>query len=354
MIRRFISAAIVLSAFASSVYAKDFYLPVTGSVGVFRTDARIVNPSGTKDITIVATFEPVSAAASVGTRTASITIPKRQQRVLDDVVGALFPGVSVLGAIRLSSDDDFIATARIYATVTGGTAGQGYTAIDATQAKTKGVLQQLKSTGSGPGTSRSNLGFVNPGATAAAVTLRLYDKNSAKVSEQALTIPGRSSLSPANYFASVAGADFSDAWASYTSDVAIIAYASIIDNGTTDPTFLPAVEDTGSDPVVVVPTTKTFDITARQFEFVASGPGATGSEIRVKVGDRVKLRFISVDVTHGVAIESNLFGGAILARNAPKEFEFTVDRAGTFTFFCTVSSCGSGHGSMEGRLIVTP
>lgn len=354
MVRRFVAALLFSCIAVAPLTAKDVYLPVTGSIGVFRTDARIVNPSGEKDITITATFEPVNGS-NISSRTATVTVPKRQQLVLDDVVGALFPGTSVLGAIRLTSNDDFIATARIYATVTGGTAGQGYTAIDVGQAKQKGVLQQLRATGGSgqAGTSRSNLGFVNPGATPAAVTLRLYDKSSNKVSEQNLTIPARSSLSPANYFAAATG-DFADAWASFSSDVPVIAYASIIDNGTTDPTFLAAVEDTGSDPIVAPPATKNYEVTARQFSFSASGPGASDDEIRVKVGDRVKLRVTSVDVTHGIAIEGNFFGGTILAPDQTREFEFTADRAGTFTFFCTVSSCGSGHSSMQGKLIVEP
>jgi hypothetical protein len=54
--------AVVLIAalfFTTSVSGKDVYLPVAGSVGVFRTDTRLFNPAGTKDIIVTASFLPV-------------------------------------------------------------------------------------------------------------------------------------------------------------------------------------------------------------------------------------------------------------------------------------------------------
>lgn len=353
LMKRFAAVVVVVLVALVPLFAKDVYLPITGAVGSFKTDARLVNPSGTKDITVVATFEPVSGN-NVGTKTATIVIPKRQQRVYDDIVSTLFSGASGLGAIRLSSDDDFIATARIYSTITGGTAGQGYTGIDVSNARAKGIFQQLKSTGvSGQtGTFRSNLGFVNPSATPANIILRLYDRNSVKVNEQTISVAARSSLGPSNYFGSVSG-DFTDAWASFTSDTPVIGYASILDNGTTDPTFLYAAEDTGSD--VAAPSTKTFDIQARRFDFsVTPATGAVG-DIRVKQGDRVKLRVTATDTVHGIGFIGNVFipVPATLAPGQTREFEFTADRTGTFQYFCSVS-CGEGHSTMDGRLIVEP
>ena len=50
-----------------------------------------------------------------GVATKALTIPKRSQVVFDDAVQSLFGGGPALGAIRLTSDDDFVATQRIYA-----------------------------------------------------------------------------------------------------------------------------------------------------------------------------------------------------------------------------------------------
>ncbi|HEY5610387.1 MAG TPA: hypothetical protein VIL97_04210, partial [Thermoanaerobaculia bacterium] len=56
--RPFVLALAIGFVVASATHAKDIYLTIAGSVGVFRTDTRILNPSFDKDITIIATFIP--------------------------------------------------------------------------------------------------------------------------------------------------------------------------------------------------------------------------------------------------------------------------------------------------------
>lgn len=328
-------------AFSVPLSAKDVYLGISGSVGVFRTDARILNPSSQKDIVVAATFIPVQGN-SAGAATVNVTIPKRQMRVLDDIVTTLFAKTG-LGAIKLSSPDDFVATSRIYATVANGTTGQFVQGVDATAALTRGVILQMKSTGtSAVGTFRTNIGFVNIGAGAATIALRLHDKNNAVVSTQSISLPAGGALSPVNYFASATG-DFSDAWASFESNQPLIAYGSVVDNGTTDPTFIAASPDSGSE----LPTNnaKIIEIKARQWDF-------SPATIRVKVGDRVTLRIESSDVTHGFSM-SPYVTNLTLPRGDEKETTFVADQAGTFPFFCT-NFCGEGHTTMAGTMIVEP
>ena len=88
---------------------------------------------------------------------------------------------------------------------------------------------------------------------------------------------------------------------------------------------------------------KEISIIARQWEFEPN-------PIIVSKGDKVKLSIKSIDVTHGFAlpdfgINSRLNLGEITI------VEFTADKTGSFSFFCSVQ-CGSGHGDMRGRLIV--
>ncbi len=86
-----------------------------------------------------------------------------------------------------------------------------------------------------------------------------------------------------------------------------------------------------------------FNITARQWAFEPS-------EIRVKVGDRVRLNIRSVDVTHGIYLPD--FGiSATLEPGKTETLEFTATKPGSFEFACSVY-CGEGHGSMRGRIIV--
>lgn len=85
-------------------------------------------------------------------------------------------------------------------------------------------------------------------------------------------------------------------------------------------------------------------VTAKQFEF-------SPSTITVKKGVPVKLTITSQDVEHGFAIaEFNV--NTKLQPGQAAVVEFTPDKAGEFTFFCSVV-CGAGHGSMKGKLIVT-
>ena len=102
---------------------------------------------------------------------------------------------------------------------------------------------------------------------------------------------------------------------------------------------------TGGAASTTIPTAsvKTFTLTAKKWEFEPS-------TITVNRGDKVVLSIRSVDVTHGFAlpdfkINRNLEPGKTV------NIEFTADKTGTFTFFCSVF-CGEGHPRMNGSLIV--
>lgn len=72
--------------------------------------------------------------------------------------------------------------------------------------------------------------------------------------------------------------------------------------------------------------------------------------IRVKKGERVKLVITCTDRDHGIKLdEFNV--EEKLKKGVPTPVEFTADKAGTFTFKCSVH-CGMGHSHMKGTLIV--
>jgi cytochrome c oxidase subunit II len=109
-----------------------------------------------------------------------------------------------------------------------------------------------------------------------------------------------------------------------------------------------------SDPPRVI------EVTAKKYEF-------SPDEIRVKRGEKVRLKIHSVDENHGMKVSVYPEGnkdksapGLILAN--PQEnggvdkgheqiLEFVADRAGTYDFKCAVM-CGVHHGRMKGKLIV--
>jgi len=344
-------AVVVVALFAaSSVSAAEQYLAIAGSVGVFRTDARIFNPSTTKDIVIAARFLPVGNTDGSGVTARTITIPKRQMGVFDDVVSSLFQ-TSGLGAISLTSPDDFVSNLRIYAQGTSGTNGQFVPGLDVSTAETKGVLLQLKNVGSrGVSGYRTNYGLVNPNATTARVTLRLYDRSNVKVAEQLVTLQpfGVIAPTPVTTISGLAsGVNLADGWLSYESDVKVFAYISATDNLTEDGTYVFASKDTGVS--VPQPSEKTFSINARQFAFAVSP-----SPFRVNVGDRVTLNLTSADVLHGFQMPGFVQPVSFRAGDL-RTVTFVVTGApGNVTYFCTVSSCGSGHGDMVGTMVIAP
>ena len=85
------------------------------------------------------------------------------------------------------------------------------------------------------------------------------------------------------------------------------------------------------------------EMTAMQWQF-------NPSVIRVKQGERVRIRIKSTDVAHGFAIrEYNI--NEVIRGGEEKVIEFVADKKGEFIFYCSVP-CGVGHANMRGKLIV--
>ena len=94
---------------------------------------------------------------------------------------------------------------------------------------------------------------------------------------------------------------------------------------------------------------KIIDIVAGNWEFEPS-------TITLKKGEKVVLRIRSADVAHGFAVDE-LGLNVNIPAGQTVEVEFTPDKAGTFTSYCSVfcgfdASIGKGHESMKGTIIV--
>ncbi len=343
---------LVLAIVVPSAEAKDVFIPIAGSVGVFRTDARVFNPSYTKSISVQAYLLPTGNIDNAGVTPISFDVPARQMKVYDDVLTSLF-GATGLAGIRFSCPDDFEATARIYAQVSNGTLGQFEVGVASDDALTKGAILQLKSNTA----NRTNIGFQNTEASAATVGLTLYGKDNSVVRESTLTIQAMGVVAPTEIGALMGGgitADLSDCWLSFDSTRALAAYGSVVDNGTTDPTFVPAVADSGVKPPVQA--TKEFNISARQFQYTITpvgGGSSTTDSFTVNKGDKVILNISSAEnITHGFSM-SPYVPSRSLNPGSTVRVEFDATQSGNFTFFCTVT-CGSGHGGMNGTMTVNP
>jgi hypothetical protein len=338
---------------AQPSHAADRFLLIAGTAGNFRTDARILNPSFDKDITLSATLLPVGNVDNRGETAVTLTIAKRQVRALDDIVETLF-GRTVLGAIRLTSDDPFEAHSRIYAKTGEGTQGIGASALPFDAALEQGALVQLKSAGSG---FRTNLGAFNPNLVPASVTWTLYDKDNHVAGRKTMTIAplgvvGPTAMASGVFFPSAAGADLTEAWASYSTsaETPVFAYASIVENATTSQTLVPAVQDAG---IPLPPTEKIIDVTLQNFS-VTFSPGLGD----LQVGDRVVFRLMNRGGHHGWRVidpdgKAVIPPVGILPENQLVEKSFVVSSAGTHLYACS-NNCGSGHSSMRGSFVTTP
>lgn len=111
----------------------------------------------------------------------------------------------------------------------------------------------------------------------------------------------------------------------------------VIKETSTTETTTTTTKTTTTNPV------KEFTMTAKQWTF-------DPAVIAVKLGDKVRIKVKSIDVTHGFALPD--FNVKVdLVPNKEETVEFIADKKGEFTFFCSIM-CGAGHRDMQGKLVV--
>lgn len=159
---------------ASGEGVRTAYLPVVGKVtGAnntnFVTDLRIVNHGA-------ATANVTLDYFGASTATAAVAVAPGEQKVLDDVVGATLHTTG-LGGLRVTSDQNVTVTARVIndlRATNAGTTGFSVPAAPLDDATTSGTISflsqgSLSDIGAGAG-FRTNLGYFNPGSSAATLT----------------------------------------------------------------------------------------------------------------------------------------------------------------------------------------
>jgi plastocyanin len=192
------------------------------------------------------------------------------------------------------------------------------------------------------------------------VTWRVYDKNNSQVgSPHAMTLQPYGVVAPgglAGYADGGAGADLSDAWLSYTSDQPIVAYGSVIDNGTTDPTYIPAAEDTGVTSVTT-PAGKIISVTTRSQPSSAIDISPAIIPGSISPGDTVTFRVSGRDDTHGFRIVdpdgATILLDLVVTPGAPAtDHTIQLVTQGTYLYYCTITTCSAGHANMQGTFVV--
>ena len=83
------------------------------------------------------------------------------------------------------------------------------------------------------------------------------------------------------------------------------------------------------------------------------GGGFDPARIVVKRGQRVKIRILAEDVTHGFQLLHFGVDAGAVKTGTTKVVEFTADRVGEFPFYCSVR-CSPLHMALMGTLVVEP
>jgi heme/copper-type cytochrome/quinol oxidase subunit 2 len=90
----------------------------------------------------------------------------------------------------------------------------------------------------------------------------------------------------------------------------------------------------------------------REFTIVAKDFKYSPTRIEVAQDDLVKITVRSDDIAHSFTIDEYRIAKRVPAGGSTT-FEFRADRAGTFPFYCALTSA-AGHQMMHGDLVVRP
>jgi cytochrome c oxidase subunit 2 len=77
------------------------------------------------------------------------------------------------------------------------------------------------------------------------------------------------------------------------------------------------------------------------------------ARIVVRRGERVRLRILAEDVTHGFQLLPLGVDAGPIKTGTTKVVEFTADRTGEFAFYCSVR-CSALHMALMGTVVVEP
>jgi hypothetical protein len=238
--------------------AKNLYIPIAGVAPgangtLFRTDVRIFNPSATDTISISIHFLPAGLDGSNIPGRLAFVAP-RHMAVFNDIVGTFMQmPAPAIGAIRLDSDNgdsyEFTADSRTYTdspnVAAPGTFGQFVPALDPSAAVKKSVVLHVSSSRDLGRGFRANAGVMNPFRDGAVTVIPSLYKNDGTLlaSGPAVSIPNFSVIhqSLPAWFGEVP--DFEDGYIVFDATAPLFAYASVVDNRSSDQTFYMGAED---------------------------------------------------------------------------------------------------------------
>src|SRR5450755_3011520 len=226
LISRVASADVVIpsSAFASGKNSAEFH-----------SDVRLFNPTNSPvDFTPVFYRSDSSGNVLDTVVMPVVTIAPRQQLAYDNVLQSLFgQSIGVFGPIRFQSAGALIVSSglnNVNGCGNGSTSGQWLPGIDSSQALKAGTLVQLAASADAATGYRSNIDFMNPGATAENVTATIRKGDGTQLSSATISVGPNGlvqrAIDDGSAFPGAAGTTDTNLWLEFTSDQPVLAFAS--------------------------------------------------------------------------------------------------------------------------------
>lgn len=216
------------------------YIPVIGKVAGqnntnFVTDLRIVNGGATTATVTLDYFAQSAAGQTAPSATRQITVLPGEQEVLNDVVGATLGVASGLGGLRITSDRNVVASARVINDLRSTNLGTAGFAVDAAAgAETDGTIPFLAANTD----YRTNIGYFNPGASPVTATFTArHSSDGGVLGTSTLTIPGFAMVQQSAFsLISVAQAEQTqnDFYVTWSAGAPLFVYGAVTDNKTGD------------------------------------------------------------------------------------------------------------------------
>lgn len=239
----------------------------TGAAGTnWRSDVEIHNPGSSQAAYTIALLKRDNDNSSPTTK--SFTLNPGLSVRYSDILSSMF-GFSGAAALKISvTSGSILASSRTYNLMVAGnplnlpagaTFGQFVPALAATDAVAsteQARLIQLAHSRTSSG-FRTNIGYVNTTSTTLTMTTDLYTASGTKLGTYNDSLPPFGYKQVDKIFEKVTSQDVTDGYAivrTTTTGGTFFAYASVIDNPTGDPTFIPAQKTSSSTPPSPTPT----------------------------------------------------------------------------------------------------
>ena len=339
-------------------------LPVGAAASPFFSDVRVFNTSYTSPTTVTAVYRCFVGPCPAAAPQVTFTLGARESRPFDDMILTAFNAPATAGAVEFTSAGDSVrVTSRLFSPAAGGgTNGMFVPGMKTSESHPTSVL-----TGLSNGSFRTNIGFYNGNDVGVSATIRLF-QGTALLGTQTVAVGPRSGTQLNRIF-DVFGQGAiitTNAFAvvdSGNSSIPLFAYAAVIDNATSDSSFVAGDPDaplaqgdpapTATPPSGATPTptptptpppATVVDLTAQQFRWSFN---RGGTSFVMQVGQTYEVRMKTLDVTHGFSglPEIGLSGAALVPDSAVivQTIRPTADQVGAHVFLCDIE-CGSGHG----------